>query len=93
VPDKPWKPSRRERRVLLALLSGASSLSGYPLGRVAQVTSGRVYITLAKLERLGWVDSEWQAGPHVGERRRFYHLTANGRRRVMDLLGLEDGNA
>jgi hypothetical protein len=29
----------------------------------------------------------------VGERRRFYHLTANGRRRVMDLLGLEDGNA
>ena len=87
---KPWKPSRRERRVLLALLSGASNLSGYPVGHAAQVGSGRVYITLGRLEALGWVTKRaGEDGTSQGERR-FYSLTPHGRSQVMRLLGLKD---
>jgi DNA-binding PadR family transcriptional regulator len=92
MPDKqprPWEPSRRERRVLLALLSGASNLSGYPVARAAQVGYGKVYVILARLEREGWADSDW--GPETGHgRRRFYRLTGTGRRHALAMLGLED---
>jgi DNA-binding PadR family transcriptional regulator len=89
MPDrKQWKPNRRERRVILALLSGASNLSGWPLGNAAQVSSGSVYVCLARLERLGWVTGE--QGPETGHgRRRFYRLTELGRSCGMKALGLE----
>ena len=86
--ERPWKPNRRERRVLLALLTGASNLSGYPLARAAQVSYGYVYVALARLERFGWVTGEWGVGP--SPRRRFYQLTPMGRERAMLRLGLED---
>jgi PadR family transcriptional regulator, regulatory protein PadR len=85
-----WKPSRRERRVLLALLSGASNLSGYPLSRTAQVAGGHVYVILARLERQGWVTGEWETGKPEGERRRFYALTPEGRKVALLFLKLED---
>lgn len=50
---------RRRRRILLALLTGAPNLSGYPLGRVAQCRSGTVYPFLAHLENAGWVTGTW----------------------------------
>lgn len=86
-----WKPNRRQRRVLTVLMTGAPSLSGYPVMRLAQTGAGTVYILLARLERLGWVSSEWEVLP-FGEdrpRRRFYALTPEGRERVTELLGLE----
>jgi DNA-binding PadR family transcriptional regulator len=86
MPERPWKPSRRERRVLLALLSGASNLSGYPIGRAAQVGSGRVYVTLAKLEKQAY----WVVRDQVPGGRAFYRLTPAGRHAVMGLCGLED---
>lgn len=92
MPDQklPFRPSRRNRRILLALLSGAGNLSGYPISRAAQAGSGAVYLLLAKLERAGWVASEW--GPvfnDEGMRRRFYRLTPYGRVQAFRLLGLE----
>lgn len=86
---KEWNPSRRDRRVLLVLLTGASNLSGYPLSRAAQVGSGSVYITLAKLERQEWVEGEWGEYTPNGGRRRYYHLTPYGRIRALRALGLE----
>lgn len=84
--------SRRERRVLLALLSGASSLSGYPLSRAAQVGSGTVYVVLARLERAGLVDADWETRADNKSRRRFYRLTSEGRTYALEALGLKDGS-
>lgn len=83
------KPTRRTKRVLLVLLTGATNLSGYPISRAAGVGSGGVYVTLARLERAGWVGSRWGAPNAKGDRRRFYHLTVQGRALAIGLLGLE----
>ncbi len=87
---------RSHRRVMLVLLTGASRLSGYPISRAAMVGSGTVYIVLGRLERLGWVVSEWETPnplPEGKARRRFYRLTPDGRRQVLAVLRLrEDGN-
>jgi DNA-binding PadR family transcriptional regulator len=90
MPEKPWKPSRRERRVLLALLSGASNLSGYPLSRVAQARSGTVYAVLDRLEACGWVAGEFRESRGEPKARRFYTLTPEGRKAAMLFLKLED---
>lgn len=95
-PLEPPKPrpvvrlTRRNRRVLLVLLSGAPDLSGYPICRAAGVPSGTAYYVLWRLEDAGWVTSEW--GPVFtddGLRRRFYRLTPTGRTGAYALLGLE----
>lgn len=97
MPDRPYcyrhRVPRKDRRVMLALLSGASNLSGYPLSRAAMVGSGSVYVILARLERrLGGVAGEWGEFTPNGGRRRYYRLTPEGRTRVMELLGLKDGD-
>jgi DNA-binding PadR family transcriptional regulator len=86
---KPWKPSRRERRVLLVLLSGASNLSGYPAGRAAQVSSWTVYRVFDRLEARGWAAGEWGPGQPGSGRRRFYSLTPEGREAALGFLKLE----
>jgi DNA-binding PadR family transcriptional regulator len=86
------KPTRGTRRVLLVLLTGAGRLSGYPISRAAMVGSGHVYVILARLERVGWVASDWEQGKPEGERRKFYQLTRYGRARALALLGLENGH-
>lgn len=88
--ERPWKPSRRDRRVLLALLSGAGNLSGYPISRTAQVRAGTLYPLLARLEKRGWVTSEWEVRTDGRLPRRFYSLTSEGRRCALALLGLEE---
>ncbi len=82
------RDTRRNRRVLVVLLTGASNLSGYPVSRLSGV--GGVYVVLARLERAGWADSAWQEGVPPGQdRRRFYHLTPRGRYGAAQLLRLE----
>ena len=91
----PVKPTRATRRVLLVLLTGAGRLSGFPLSRAAQVSAGRVYVILDRLEDLGWVAGDWEQDPPAGRpgRRRFYQITRYGRAQALKLLGLEDGHA
>ena len=86
---KPWKPSRRQQRVLLVLLSGASNLYGYQLWRTSQVRSGTVYRVLDHLEDRGWVTGEFREQA-AGKARRFYTLTPEGRKAALLLLRLED---
>lgn len=95
-----WRPGpyrrrvpRSDRRVMLALLSGAANLSGYPLARAAQVGYGRVYVILARLENAGWVTGEWGTPDAEGKRRRFYRLTGGGRAQAMTVLGLAGDRA
>ncbi len=91
-PKREIKPTRATRRVLLVLLTGAGRLSGYPIARAAQVNSGGVYVILARLERIGWVASDWEQGKPEGERRRFYQLTRYGRAKALEMLGLDNGH-
>jgi DNA-binding PadR family transcriptional regulator len=84
---------RSDRRVMLALLSGAGNLSGYPLACAAQVGYGRVYVILARLERSGWVGGEWGTPDAKGNRRRFYRLTPGGRSQALAVLGLAEDTA
>lgn len=87
------KPTRRTKRVLLVLLTGAGKLSSYPIARAAQVSGGHVYVILARLEREGWVASAWEDRPvNPAQRRRFYQLTRVGRAQALTLLGLENGH-
>jgi PadR family transcriptional regulator len=72
------------------LLSGAPELGGYTIARAAMTGYGRVYIILRRLERLGWVESDWESPEPLNRpRRRFYRLTAGGRSQALAALGLK----
>ncbi len=68
--------------VLRALLEEPSAPSyGLELSQAAGRKSGTIYPVLARLERSGWLASEWeQVDPtEAGRpRRRLYHLTGQG---------------
>ena len=92
MPRKPKpeiKPTRATRRVLLVLLTGASNLSGWPIGHISGTGAGSVYVVLARLEREGWVTSCWEERFDGRPRRRFYALTRQGRAKAIGLLGLQ----
>jgi PadR family transcriptional regulator, regulatory protein PadR len=48
---------------------------------VLQVNQGSLYPALHRLERQGWIASEWGVS-ELGRRARFYRLTAAGRRQL-----------
>lgn len=83
-----WRTRRRDHRVLLALLTDAADLAGWPLARTAQVTASRVYVLLARLENAGHVTGEWEERDDDKPRRRFYRLTPEGRVWALGELGL-----
>lgn len=70
--------------LLLAVLE-AGPLHGYAIIQALRIRSadaidlptGTIYPALHRLERTGWIRSEWTAGP--GRRRRLYALTPLGR--------------
>jgi len=68
--------------VLHALLDDPTQeLYGLQLGAAAGLPSGTVHPILARLERLGWVESRWeQVEPRLQGRpaRRYYQLTGSG---------------
>lgn len=88
MPEK-WEPNRRERRVLLALASGASNLYGNTIIRASQTGSGTVGTVLARLESNLWVSGEFRTQAD-GTSRRVYELTGEGREAVLSILRLED---
>lgn len=54
---------------------------GLEIAKAAGLASGSLYPTLARLERDGWVTSDWeQVNQHDAgrPRRRYYRLTADG---------------
>jgi len=76
---------------VLAVLAEAP-LHGYEIAkRIRQQTGGVVsfdvaslYPVLYTMERRGWVQAAWEEAAS-GRRRRCYHLTADGRRRLQPL--------
>src|SRR5260370_8309728 len=74
--------------ILKALSLGA--LHGYGIGqRIAQISDdalkieeGSLYPGLYRLERPGWIHSEWDVSDN-NQRAKFYKLTPTGRKQLM----------
>lgn len=49
------------------------------------VEEGALYPALHRLERKGWLASDWQLHEATGRRARFYRLTDEGKRRLKEL--------
>jgi PadR family transcriptional regulator, regulatory protein PadR len=54
-------------------------------GEVLQVETGSLYPALHRLERQGWVESEWRQ-TESNQRARFYSITAAGKEQLLDDL-------
>ena len=55
-------------------------------GETLQVETGSLYPALHRLERQGWVQSEWKQ-TESNQRARFYSITAAGRKQLVEDLG------
>lgn len=65
--------------VLTALLGEREPTWGLRIVGLTNRPAGSVYPILERLERAGWVESEWEEDPaRSGPRRRLYRLTADG---------------
>ena len=75
--------------VLQLLMDAGEPLWGLRIMESLGRPSGTVYPILERLERQGWVRSEWaagDAGPHGERQRRLYELTSEGRPAASELL-------
>jgi DNA-binding PadR family transcriptional regulator len=62
---------------------------GLELGQAAGLASGTIHPILARLERMGWLESAWEdIDPHEQgrPRRRYYTLTPDGAERARDAV-------
>jgi transcriptional regulator len=60
---------------------GISSAIRAGSGDILQVETGSLYPALHRLERQGWIKSEWRLSENK-QRARYYTLTASGRRQL-----------
>jgi DNA-binding PadR family transcriptional regulator len=64
-------------RVLLA--DPTANYWGFEIMKATGLASGTVYPLLARLEGMGWLESDWDDEQDVsGPRRRYYYLTGEG---------------
>jgi PadR family transcriptional regulator, regulatory protein PadR len=50
-------------------------------GEVLQVETGSLYPALHRLEKQGWIKSEWKSSEHK-QRAKYYRLTASGKKQL-----------
>lgn len=61
---------------------------GYELMNETDLASGTLYPILARLETLGWLESEWEPPAQPGRpARRKYRLTGDGRAGAREMVG------
>jgi len=86
------QPTQMVLRLLVA--DPLRKMYGLELCDEARLPSGTVYPILARLEGLGWLESEWEdPAAHVTERRprrRYYVLTKDGAARARTALDLAE---
>jgi DNA-binding PadR family transcriptional regulator len=84
------EPSKPMQRVLQTLLAEpGAEMRGTEIAAAARLRSGVIYPVLARLERLGWLESRWEAVDELGARRparRCYRLTGDGMQQAEDAL-------
>src|SRR5688572_4364691 len=88
-PIEKWEVQLRKGSLELAIMASLSSGPVYGLeilrrldGSSLTVPEGTIYPLLARLKAEGWVDSEWVEA-EAGHPRKYYRLTASGRRHVL----------
>lgn len=86
------RPGRELLAAWLLLLLENSVSYGYELrheldARRIKIDPATLYRLLRKLESSGWLESRWMESS-AGPRRRFYRVTAKGRRSLDELAGL-----
>ena len=76
--------------LVLAILAGGESYGYAILGRVRDLSGGKIqwtdgmlYPVLHRLERLGHVESRWGTAD-TGRRRKYYRITRQGRYQLVD---------
>ena len=76
--------------IVLAILAERDSYGYAILQRVKELsgghlewTDGMLYPVLHRLERLGYVEARWESADS-GRRRKYYHITADGHRRLLE---------
>jgi PadR family transcriptional regulator PadR len=70
------------RLVLRAMLAGRE-MYGLELIEATGLRGGTLYPLVARLERAGWLESEWEPPAEEGRpRRRYYRLTREGAARA-----------
>jgi PadR family transcriptional regulator PadR len=76
--------------VVLAILSHGDSYGYEILQRVREASAGRMdwtdgmlYPVLHRMERLGFVESRWEASDS-GRRRKYYRITSAGRNQLLE---------
>ena len=73
--------------VLAALQESSDPVWGLAIIKTSGRPAGSVYPILERLERSGWVTSEWADEPdRTGPRRRYYELTEGGARAARPLV-------
>lgn len=76
--------------VLRAFLADPTqSRYGLELCDLVGLPSGTMYPILARLERVGWLDSDWEDAVLITDgrpRRRFYRITEDGAEQARDAL-------
>ena len=86
--QKPELPQGTFDMLVLKALS-LGPMHGYGIGRriqqmaeeMLQVEEGTLYPALYRIERHGWIESEWGVSEN-NRRARFYRLTKGGRKRL-----------
>jgi PadR family transcriptional regulator len=92
-PADKWEVQLRKGCLELAILASlwSGKLYGLEILRHLAQTSdlvvpeGTVYPLLGRLKAEGWVESEWVEAD-AGHPRKYYRLTASGRRRALEML-------
>ena len=92
-PADKWEVQLRKGCLELAILASLWSERLYGLEilrRLARVSDlvvpeGTVYPLLSRLKAEGWVESEWVEAD-AGHPRKYYRLTASGRRRAREMV-------
>lgn len=71
--------TKTTKLVVFFLLVQEEKTWGLEIARKTGLSTGTAYPLLARLENLGWVQSQWEADQHrVGPRRKYYSLTFEG---------------
>src|SRR5882724_453416 len=68
--------------VLSILMGTADAVAGSAIAAQSHLASGSLYPILIRLEKAGWIKSEWEDGDGPKPRRRLYSVTALGSRRA-----------
>jgi PadR family transcriptional regulator, regulatory protein PadR len=81
MPDEPRTTFQTLQVLKVLLEEPAARHYGLEIAKQADLPTGTIYPILARLERAGWVTSDWEVAEPaaVGRpRRRFYRLSADG---------------